>query len=142
VGAPPARGVLEHTLSERPDGPDGERARGVVEDPRGKLARLRFERIVTSGSLAVLAVTLETGRKHQIRAQLAWAGYPLVGDPLYGAPDRTLRRPALHSAHLALEHPVQRTPLEIAAEPPGDLSRLLRDCGFDRTRGWGFSGPR
>lgn len=54
----------------------------------------------------LLAVELETGRKHQIRAQLAHIGHPIVGDVKYGAPQRFPSRDiALHAAVLSFPHP-------------------------------------
>lgn len=55
----------------------------------------------------LLAITLETGRKHQIRAQLAHIGHPIVGDIKYGAPQRFRSKEiALHSCILSFAHPI------------------------------------
>jgi 23S rRNA pseudouridine1911/1915/1917 synthase len=84
-------------------------------------------------------VQLETGRTHQIRVHLAHAGFPLVGDSVYGGRlampagiseslRETLRgfpRQALHAARLELTHPVTGKPLECRAPRPGDLNALL-----------------
>jgi 23S rRNA pseudouridine1911/1915/1917 synthase len=84
-------------------------------------------------------VELETGRTHQIRVHLAHAGFPLVGDALYGkrlviprgatprldAALRGFRRQALHAARLAFEHPDGRGRVEFAAPLPPDFVELL-----------------
>jgi 23S rRNA pseudouridine1911/1915/1917 synthase len=84
-------------------------------------------------------VQLETGRTHQIRVHLAHAGFPLVGDKLYGGrltlprgaseelkeALRAFPRQALHAARLALEHPVSGEELEFSAPLPADLRELL-----------------
>ncbi len=84
-------------------------------------------------------VQLETGRTHQIRVHLAHAGFPLVGDKLYGGrltlprgaseelkeALRAFPRQALHAARLALQHPVSGEELEFSAPLPADLNELL-----------------
>jgi 23S rRNA pseudouridine1911/1915/1917 synthase len=84
-------------------------------------------------------VQLETGRTHQIRVHLAHAGYPIVGDRVYGgrltlpkgaseALRQALRdfpRQALHAARLAFDHPVTGKPVECASALPADMRALL-----------------
>lgn len=109
--------TLEHALLEH----EG----GALVDPRGKPSRLTFRRLAHVAGASLLEVTLETGRKHQIRAQLAAIGHPLLGDPRYGRRSPLIARPALHAARLALEHPVRHEPLSIVAPLPPDLAELL-----------------
>ena len=75
-------------------------------------------------------VDIETGRAHQIRIHLAFAGFPLVGDPLYGAGGVPLPGTRavpgdggylLHAMRLAVRHPATGAPLVVACEPPADL---------------------
>lgn len=77
---------------------------------------------------------LETGRTHQIRVHLSYAGHPVVGDRAYGARRdvaRTLglERPALHAAELAFDHPITGQRVAVEEPLPPDLSRA-----FGRTR--------
>lgn len=74
----------------------------------------------------LLRVRPLTGRTHQIRVHMAAIGHPLFGDALYGSPDDMLSRPALHSAHLSLRHPVTGETLELAAPLPDDLEKKMR----------------
>ncbi|MGM0574670.1 MAG: RluA family pseudouridine synthase [Myxococcota bacterium] len=108
--------------------------RRVVRRPDGKEALLTFRRLGVHGGRSLIEVTLLTGRKHQIRAQLAMHGHPLVGDPLYGRRSPAIGRPALHAAALALEHPVRRTPLSLHAPIPDDLARLVTPFGVGNPR--------
>jgi 23S rRNA pseudouridine1911/1915/1917 synthase len=82
-----------------------------------------------SGS-TLFEVDIRTGRPHQIRIHLAWAGHPLVGDPLYGALGLPLSElPGLpgdggywlHSHRLRFRHPGTNQVLELVAPPPPEL---------------------
>ncbi len=91
-------------------------------------------------------VMLETGRTHQIRLHLSHAGYPLVGDPVYGrrlaiprgaTPAlaealRGFRRQALHAAKLSFPHPRDRRPIEVTAPLPADFLALIAALARDR----------
>jgi 23S rRNA pseudouridine1911/1915/1917 synthase len=76
---------------------------------------------------ALLRLTLETGRTHQIRVHCAAIGHPIVGDPVYGAgyPDLGIERQALHAARLRFVHPVNGTPLSFDAPWPPDFAALV-----------------
>ncbi len=120
-----AEASLKNRLGPRPEG------RGVCERSDGKEALLRYRCLGRARGRSWLEVRLETGRKHQIRAQLALAGLPLVGDPLYGARARAIARPALHSWWLALPHPIgDRGELALTASVPEDLRTLAASLGW------------
>lgn len=80
-------------------------------------AVLSYERIAQENALALLAVRLETGRKHQIRIQLARAGLPIWGDVRHGK-GRPGEQIALWGAALALEHPTTHEQLRFTSAPP------------------------
>lgn len=104
----------------------------VVVGGGGKEAALECRPLCSgpSGVTAVL-VKLLTGRRHQIRAQLAEVESPLLGDPRYGhgtrdGSRRWIRRPALHAWRLRFAHPAApHVPCEVAAPLPGDIAALL-----------------
>lgn len=87
---------------------------------------------------ARLACRLETGRTHQIRVHCAWAGHPLIGDPVYGrgrtpsadlapaarAAAAAFPRQALHAAVLGFVHPVTGARLRFDSPLPPDLAGL------------------
>ena len=55
-------------------------------------------------------------------------GHPLTGDWLYGTEDRALiARPALHSYHLRMMHPLTGTTIDVTAPLPEDIQRLLKE---------------
>lgn len=89
-----------------------------ADNPAAKPARLRYEVLARQGETTLLQVRPITGRKHQIRAQLAKIGVPIVGDAKYGAQRPYKPGIALHSWRLSLEHPVRKTPLLLEAAPP------------------------
>jgi 23S rRNA pseudouridine1911/1915/1917 synthase len=90
-------------------------------------------------------VQLETGRTHQIRVHLAHAGFPIVGDRVYGGrlaqprgASEALRqalkdfpRQALHAARLEFAHPVTGKPVDCEAPLPADMRELLRVLAAD-----------
>ncbi len=84
-----------------------------------KEAVLSYEIIQTLENYQLLEVNLETGRHHQIRAQLSKIGVPVKGDLKYGAPrsnpDGSI---SLHARKLNFIHPVTKDPVEITAPVP------------------------
>ena len=104
--------------------PDSLMARQV--DPEGQCARTRYQVLHTACGRALLRLELETGRTHQIRVHMAHLGHPLTGDFLYGVEDHALiTRPALHSAELALRHPITGAPMRWELPLPNDMAALL-----------------
>jgi len=78
-----------------------------------------------SGTRSISAVhcVLHSGRTHQIRVHLAYKGYPLVADPLYGGVQALgLTRQALHAARLSFDHPITGAAVQFDAPLPQDLA--------------------
>jgi 23S rRNA pseudouridine1911/1915/1917 synthase len=89
-----------------------------LEAPEAKEAILEYRMLATDGARSLLELKLETGRKHQLRAQLAHHGHPIIGDTLYapvGSPsDRQSRIPkaiALHCRFFGCLHPTRGEPI-------------------------------
>lgn len=113
-----------------------DRKRMAVVPAGGRLATTRarvLERFGDQGRprAALVECRLETGRTHQIRVHLAYAGHPLVGDGVYGRRGGTdpalagFPRQALHAASLGFMHPLRGETMRFAAAPPADFTGLL-----------------
>jgi 23S rRNA pseudouridine1911/1915/1917 synthase len=87
----------------------------------GKEARLSYRVLESAGSRSLVEVDLGTGLPHQIRAQLAAVGHPIVGDRKYGSAEALAGGPgriALYSRSITFAHPVSREPVSVTADPP------------------------
>ncbi|MCK5676546.1 MAG: RNA pseudouridine synthase [Verrucomicrobia bacterium] len=96
-------------------------------DKGAQRAVLRYRTLKQLGNLALLEVDLETGRYHQIRAQLAAIGCPIAGDEKYGAKLVSGEKDiALHHAQLGITHPTSRESVVIKAPYPCDSEWWVR----------------
>lgn len=106
-------GTLEHYLVH-----DEHRARiSATQDPNAKLARLHYRVVGQEGKYFKLEVELETGRYHQIRAQLSAIGCPIVGDGKYGS-SQAAQTIGLHHALMEIPHPTTGEILTIKCSSP------------------------
>lgn len=95
--------------------------------PGGQSAHTHYQVLSAANGRALLRLTPTTGRTHQLRVHMAAIGCPLTGDWLYGTEDKSLiARPALHSYHLRMTHPVTGTVIDVTAPLPEDIQALLR----------------
>ncbi len=91
-----------------------------------RAARTHFEVVRLLPGSALLGVTLESGRTHQIRVHMAAIGHPVCGDPVYGVAGRWgLDRQFLHAHRLSFEHPVTGEAIVARSQLPGDLEAAL-----------------
>jgi 23S rRNA pseudouridine1911/1915/1917 synthase len=126
--------IATHLARHRTD-----RQRQAVVWDQGRHAVTRA-RVVEAfaGQAALVDCWLETGRTHQIRVHLAYAGHGLVGDQTYGGKKRlgaalgqgaeignSFPRQALHAASLGFEHPVTGERMEFSSPLPPDMDRLI-----------------
>jgi 23S rRNA pseudouridine1911/1915/1917 synthase len=114
---PPDSGTLEHYLTR-----DTKQNKSYIhsrEVKGSKLARLQYRKLASSDRYHLLEVILETGRHHQIRAQLAGTGRVIKGDRKYGArrtnPNGGI---SLHARRISFLHPVKKERIELVAPYP------------------------
>jgi 23S rRNA pseudouridine1911/1915/1917 synthase len=89
-------------------------------DQGAQRAVLRYVALKAIEGKTLLEVDLETGRYHQIRAQLAAIGCPIAGDEKYGAVQQSPNGDiALHHRRLEITHPTKKEPVIIEAPYPG-----------------------
>ena len=119
-------------------------AEADARDPRP--ARPEFSVLQRGSGLTLLRCVPRTGRTHQIRVHLEFAGHPLLGDKLYGSPDddylefvarvkhggdaREARpglpnRQLLHASELSFEDPDTGSRVEFSSPPPGEFAAWL-----------------
>jgi RluA family pseudouridine synthase len=91
----------------------------------GELAITHYRVLRTGRNRSLVEFTLETGRKNQIRVQIAGLGHPIVGDRKYGAASDPARRLALHSSDLKFHHPATGAAMEFRSAMPGSLMALI-----------------
>jgi 23S rRNA pseudouridine1911/1915/1917 synthase len=112
----------------------GDGRRGSGEGGQTAVTQVRVvERL---GDFALVECELETGRTHQVRIHLGEAGTPLCGErvydrPLHGKPlpdGSGAKRPLLHAAYLAIDHPETGKRLEWRAKTPNDMTELIARC--------------
>ena len=120
---------------------DRQRQAVLFEGGRHAVTRVRIvERYGTPETLAQVECWLETGRTHQIRVHMSYAGHGLLGDQTYGGKRRVpakavgeaaadlangFPRQALHAASLGFVHPVTGEELSFEAPMPADMAALV-----------------
>lgn len=89
------------------------------ETPTAKRSELSYEVINSLEKKSLLEVSLSTGRFHQIRAQMAFIGHPILGDVKYGAPEPLPNQEiALYAHKLVFSHPVSNEEITLTAPEP------------------------
>lgn len=119
----PREGVIE-----APVGRDKRHRKRMAVVRQGRRARTTYRVIEHFTDHTLLEVHPHTGRTHQVRVHLAWLGYPIVGDPVYGhRRQRLLKgRHFLHAAGLRFTHPTLGQEVTFQAPLPSKLAAILR----------------
>lgn len=114
-------GVFESDLDET----NPFKVHSTAPNPQTRHAVTHYRVLAYGRRRTLVELTLETGRRHQIRVQLADAGCPIIGDKKYGAKTDPVKRLALHACALKFLHPVTQKELRFASPLPRELARLV-----------------
>ena len=121
VGVPPREeGIIDAPIARDPR---NRKRMAVVAGGRESVTRYRVAQ--TFAGHALLELLLETGRTHQIRVHLAYLGYPLFGDVVYGRRRPELSRHFLHADRLAFSHPLTSRDMSFTCRLAGELQSVI-----------------
>lgn len=98
-----------------------------VKDPAaGKLAITHYRKLRGNSSYSLVEVTLDTGKKNQIRVHMNDIGHPVAGDRKYGAVTNPVGRLCLHAVVLSLVHPENGKPMRFESDVPEEFLKIFR----------------
>lgn len=97
--------------------------------PEGDYARTDYTVLCTGPHHALVKFVLHTGRTHQIRVHTSHAGYPILGDAMYGQPSSLIKRQALHG--ISLHWQEEKIEKQVSAPLPQDMLQACRHLGLD-----------
>ncbi len=109
----------------------------ITTDSSGKKAELAYRLVKQFDEMSLLEINLDTGRHHQIRVQLSYIGFPIIGDFRYGSkitfPNRAL---ALHALSVSINHPVRLERMTFTAPLDSSWPEAVRRIqpGIDKSR--------
>jgi 23S rRNA pseudouridine1911/1915/1917 synthase len=132
---PESEGVLDSWLKENKA---GEVFRAQPKEKGAKRAVTRWRVLKEGAGLSLIELALETGRKHQIRVQLADSGQPVLGDERYGSSRNDIGRLALHARAIELRLP-GRDALWIESPAPPEFEAAV--SGANNARRGGTQAP-
>lgn len=92
----------------------------------GQLAVTRWKRVGTGNGYTMMEVSLDTGRKNQIRVHMKDLGHPIAGDRKYGAKSSPIHRLALHARTLRFVHPVTRRDMRFETPVPASFEKMVK----------------
>ena len=97
-----------------------------TDDPaKGKLAVTYYKTLARRNGYSLVELSLETGRKHQIRVHMKDLGHPIAGDKRYGARTSPIHRVALHAQTLRFAHPITRKDMNFTSAIPAAFEKLV-----------------
>jgi 23S rRNA pseudouridine1911/1915/1917 synthase len=105
----------------------GEKSRKLLNSASGEIYVTEAQVTAGGNGRAMLTASILKGFRHQVRVHLACLGFPILGDPLYGAavPDGFPARMYLHASRIELRHPTSGLPLVVEAPLPWEFTGLF-----------------
>ena len=98
-----------------------------TDDPeKGQLAVTRWKKIASGNGYTLMEVSLDTGRKNQIRVHMKDIEHPIAGDRKYGAKSSPIHRLALHAQTLRFVHPVTRRDMRFETPIPASFEKMIK----------------
>lgn len=91
----------------------------------GQLAVTRYRTLRSRNGYSLMEVSLDTGRKNQIRVHMKDLGHPIAGDRRYGAKSSPIHRMALHAQTLRFVHPITRKDMNFSTPVPASFARMV-----------------
>lgn len=96
------------------------------ETKESQKAILFYRTVLTSNRYTLVLIKLDTGRKHQIRAQFSEIGAPVAGDKKYGSLNELRNSICLHSVYLSFPHPTLKTEMKFCLDIPGSFLKFIQ----------------
>ena len=115
---PSTKGTIKTFLSE-----DRNLKVWASQNGNGKDATTHYKLLAHNDKYSLIELSLDTGRKNQIRAQLEWLGTPVAGDRKYGAKTNPANRVCLHAYRLSFRHPLTGQELQFSTGIPKVFSQ-------------------
>jgi len=119
------KGKIDAPIGRHP----ADRIKMAVNSKNGRRAITHFEVLERFKNATLIKVNLETGRTHQIRVHMAYIGFPLVGDEVYGRKKQKYNTEGqvLHAKVLGFNHPITDEYIQFEAPLPEYFEEMLRD---------------
>ena len=132
----PKQGVIDTPLRRDEQGREAFMRACALDHPDAETARTRYRTLASAPGAALLDLSPETGRMHQLRVHLAGIGRPIVGDSRYGGALMLAGSPVprlmLHAAALEFPHP-EGGQKRIEADWPADFLAVMSNAGLAMT---------
>lgn len=125
-GPPDDTGSIDAPLAKR----DERRGWFMIVDPRGQPSRTGWRVLGRGPGVAWLELTPFTGRTHQLRVHSAHAGFPILGDPIYGRAPANGPRLHLHARAITMPARGRRAAVTVTAPVPEHMRAALAVCGY------------